>query len=244
MERDWVLVTGGSRGIGRALVEELSQQWNVVFTWRSNEQESLAVRAACADFPGWVESVCCDGSDELAVEQAAKQMLARHGAPYAVIHNAGITQDALHIQQTGENWRGVMDTNLNAVFYWNHHLLPPMMAQGGGALVLMSSVSGLKGNIGQTAYSASKAALMGLGRSLALELGRFNIRVNTLAPGMIESDMTRAMPKEVLKELRKQIPLRRLGQAQEVARVAAFMIGENSRYMTGQTLVFDGGLTA
>lgn len=108
----------------------------------------------------------------------------------------------------------------------------------------MSSVSAIKGNIGQSAYGASKAALIGLGRSLALEMGRFNIRVNCLLPGVIDSDMTRDMPADALKGLRKQIPLRRLGNAQEVARVSAFMIGNDSRYMTGQTLVLDGGLTA
>lgn len=137
-----------------------------------------------------------------------------------------------------------METNLNAVFYWNKHLLPAMISQGEGALLLMSSVSAIKGNVGQTAYGASKAAMVGLGRSLAQELGRFGIRVNCLLPGIIDSDMTRNMPPEALKGLRKQVPLRRLGTAQEVASVTAFMIGEESRYMTGQALVLDGGLTA
>ncbi|MFI8417424.1 SDR family oxidoreductase [Serratia sp. NPDC078593] len=244
MNKQWVLVTGGSRGIGRALVEELAQCWNVVFTWRSGEQASAETIAACANLAGWVESYPCDGSDQAAVERLAPELLARHGAPVAVIHNAGVTLDGLHISQTGDYWRQVMDTNLNAVFYWNKQLLPAMMAQGEGSLLLMSSVSGIKGNIGQTAYGASKAAMIGLSRSLAQELGRFGLRVNCLLPGIIESDMTRAMPAEALKALRKQIPLRRVGQAQEVAKAAAFMIGENSRYMTGQTLVLDGGLTA
>ena len=137
-----------------------------------------------------------------------------------------------------------MNTNLNAIFYWNKHLLPPMIMQGEGAVLLMSSVTAIKGNVGQSAYGASKAAMIGLGRSLALEMGRFGIRVNCLLPGIIDSDMTRAMPADALKGLRKQIPLRRLGDAQEVARVSAFMIGNDSRYMTGQTLVLDGGLTA
>ncbi|CAI1098913.1 3-oxoacyl-[acyl-carrier-protein] reductase FabG [Serratia fonticola] len=243
MTKQWVLVTGGSRGIGRALVEELAKQWNVVFTCRSGQSASAAVIETCAGLPGWVESCICDGSDEQAVNLVAPQLLARLGAPFAVIHNAGISQDDLHIQQTGERWRQVIDTNLNAIFYWNRHLLPAMMAQGEGAMVLMSSVTGIKGNTGQTAYGASKAAMIGLGKSLALEVARFGIRVNCLLPGIIESEMTQAIPPEALKALRKQIPLRRLGKASEVARTTAFLIGDDSRYMTGQILVLDGGLT-
>ncbi|WON77979.1 SDR family NAD(P)-dependent oxidoreductase [Serratia sp. UGAL515B_01] len=244
MTKQWVLVTGGSRGIGRALVVELSKQWNVVFTCRSDRPQNAEVIEACTDTPGWIEHCVCDGSDEQAVDLVAPELLARHGAPFAVIHNAGITLDSLLIQQTGERWRQVIDTNLNAIFYWNRHLLPAMMAQGEGAMVLMSSVSGIKGNIGQTAYGASKAAMIGMGKSLALEVARFGIRVNCLLPGIIESEMTEAIPAEALKALRKQIPLRRLGKASEVARATAFLIGEDSRYMTGQTLILDGGLTA
>lgn len=239
-----MLITGGSRGIGRALVEELAKEWDVVFTWRNGEQQSRDVIESSEGLPGQVSSYRCDGSKEADVDALAPQLLEKYGPPGAVIHNAGITGDSLHIQQNGDNWRNVLDTNLNSVFYWNKHLLPPMMMQGEGAVLLMSSVSAIKGNIGQSAYGASKAALIGLGRSLALEMGRFNIRVNCLLPGIIDSDMTRDMPVEALKGLRKQIPLRRLGNAQEVARVSAFMIGDDSRYMTGQTLVLDGGLTA
>lgn len=243
MTRQWVLVTGGSRGIGRALVEELAKQWNVVLTCRSEQSPSAEVIEVCAGLPGWVENRICDGSDEQAVNLVAPDLLARLGAPFAVIHNAGITQDGLHIQQTSERWRQVIDTNLNAVFYWNRHLLPAMMGQGEGAMVLMSSVSGIKGNVGQTAYAASKAAMIGLAKSLALEVARFNIRVNCLLPGIIDSEMTDAIPPEALKVLRKQIPLRRLGKASEVARAAVFLIGDDSRYMTGQSLILDGGLT-
>lgn len=244
MSRQWVLITGGSRGIGRALVEELANEWNVIFTWRNDEQQSRDVISHGEGLAGWVKSYRCDGSNQSDVDALAPQLLEKYGPPGAVIHNAGITGDGLHIQQDGDNWRNVLDTNLNAVFYWNKHLLPQMMIQGEGAVLLMSSVTAIKGNVGQSAYAASKAAMIGLGRSLALEMGRFGIRVNCLLPGVIDSDMTRAMPAEALKGLRKQIPLRRLGNAQEVARVSAFMIGNDSRYMTGQTLVLDGGLTA
>lgn len=244
MNRGWVLVTGGSRGIGRALVETLARDWNVVFTCRSITDASLATIEACAGLPGWVEAHACDGSDENSVDALAPRLLEKHGAPHAAIHNAGITADGLHIHQTPESWQRIINTNLNAVFYWNRHLLPAMILNREGALVLMSSVTAIKGNVGQTAYGATKAAMTGLCRSLAPELGRFGLRVNCLAPGIIDSEMTAAMPAEKLEAMRKQVPLRRLGTPEEVARVTAFLIGDDSRYMTGQTLVLDGGLTA
>ena len=244
MSRKWVLVTGGSRGIGRALVQTLAREWNVVFTCRHITDESLATIEACASLPGWVEACACDGSDAQRIDELAPQLLEKHGAPRAVIHNAGIALDGLHIHQTTADWQQTMDSNLSAVFYWNRRLLPAMVLAGDGALVLMSSVTAIKGNPGQTAYAATKAALTGICRSLAPELGRFGLRVNCLAPGLIASDMTDAMPQPRLETLRKQIPLRRLGTPEEVARAAAFLIGDDSRYMTGQTLVIDGGLTA
>ncbi|WP_380183061.1 SDR family oxidoreductase [Kalamiella sp. sgz302252] len=241
MNRSWVLVTGGSRGIGRAVVEELASRWNVVFTCRS---ESGLQEQKETEQTGWIRRCLCDGSDQQAVDVAAPALLAQYGAPFALIHNAGITHDDLHIKQTGERWRQVIETNLSAIFYWNRHLLPAMIAQGQGAIVLMSSVTGIKGNIGQTTYGATKAAMTGMARSLALEVARFNIRVNCLLPGVIASEMTGAIPPEALKALRRQIPLRRLGKASEIARAAAFLISDESSYMTGQSLVLDGGLTA
>ncbi len=238
------MVTGGSRGIGRAIVEELAQRWNVVFTWRSGQQQSEDVLAACGKLPGWVEGICCDGTDPGQVDKVTADLLTRHGAPHAIIHNAGITQDRLHLHHDAESWTRIIETNLNAVFYFNKNLLPEMLIQRSGAILLMSSVSAIKGNPGQTAYGASKAAMVGLGRSLALELGRFNIRVNCLLPGIIESEMTQEIPAEVQKLLRKQIALRRAGTVKEVAQAAAFLIGDESQYMTGQSLILDGGMTA
>lgn len=240
----WILVTGGSRGIGRATVLELAKEWNVVFTWQSAEQQSQSLLALCESLPGQVEGIRCDGRDEAAVNDLASQLIQRIGAPYGIVHNAGVTLDALHMYQTSDNWRHVMDTNLNAVFNWNKPLLPVMMAQKEGAIVMMSSVSGIKGNTGQTAYSASKAAMIGLSRSLAVELGRFGIRVNSLLPGFIDSEMLQSLPKEKIAAIRSLIPMRRLGQPEEIAGAVAWLVGEGSRYMTGQTLVLDGGMTA
>ncbi|PDO84077.1 SDR family oxidoreductase [Kosakonia sacchari] len=241
MSDSWILVTGGNRGIGSAIVNELRSDNNIVFTSRStksspdeNNQSSNTI----------IEHVVCDNCDVVQVEKVAKDLLNRYGPPKAVIHNAGVTQDELHIRQSIEQWRNVIDTNLNAIFYWNQYLLPEMMANGDGVILLVSSVTGIKGNIGQTAYGASKAAHFGLARSLALEVARFGIRVNCLAPGVIDSDMTHNLSPDALKKLRSQIPLRRFGSVAEVAKVARFMISESCQYMTGQTIVLDGGMTA
>jgi 3-oxoacyl-[acyl-carrier protein] reductase len=240
----WILVTGGSGVIGRATVHELAKEWNVVFTWHSGEEQSQSLLTLCESLPGRVEGIRCDGRDEVMVNDRAAKLVERLGAPYGIIHNAGITLDALHLLQTSDNWRQVMDTNLNAVFHWNKPLLPAMIAQREGAIVMMSSVSGIKGNVGQTAYAASKAAMIGLSRSLALEVGRFGIRVNSILPGFIDSEMLQSLTKEKMAAIRSLIPMKRLGQPEEIASAVAWLVGDGSRYMTGQTLVIDGGITA
>ena len=245
MSSQWVLVTGGSRGIGQALVTELQHNWNVVFTGRS--AEGIANTLSIVEHTQsnqWVKGFQCDGKDEQQVKELAQSLLGSHGAPTAIIHNAGIARDALHIHQNAEIWRDILDNNVISMINWNRELLPAMLMARYGSIVLMSSVTGLKGNIGQTAYAASKAAMMGVARSLAHEVGRFGIRVNCIAPGFIDSDMTRAIPENKLKLIKQSIPLRRFGQPQEVAKMAEFLIGEDSQYITGQTIVLDGGLTA
>ncbi|RCX00590.1 MULTISPECIES: SDR family oxidoreductase [Kosakonia] len=241
MSDSWILVTGGNRGIGSAIVNELRSDNNIVFTSRSTKSSPDENNQSSKTF---IEHVVCDNCDVVQVETVAKDLLNRYGPPKAVIHNAGVTQDELHIRQSIEQWRNVIDTNLNAIFYWNKYLLPEMMANGDGVILLVSSVTGIKGNIGQTVYGASKAAHFGLARSLALEVARFGIRVNCLAPGVIDSDMTHNLSPDALKKLRSQIPLRRFGSVEEVAKVARFMISEPCQYMTGQTIVLDGGMTA
>lgn len=245
MAEEWILITGGSRGIGQELVTHLLPDWNIVFTGRS-EKDIIRTQSSAQSMgtSTWVKGVRCDGKDEACVERTARWLIDEFGAPTAVIHNAGMTNDALHIHQTAQDWRDILDNNLISVLNWNRQLLPAMMTRGKGSVVLMSSVTALKGNSGQTAYAASKAAMMGLSRSLAREVGRFGIRVNCLAPGLIAGDMVQAIAEPKLKALRKNIPLRRLGQANDVAQATAFLIGEGSSYLTGQTLVLDGGLSA
>lgn len=242
--KKWVLVTGGSRGIGRSVVEALAKEYVVIFTWRDREQAAQEVMQNCASLAGGAVGYACDGSQPEQVEALAKQLTAEYGAPWAIVHNAGITGDALHMNQTSENWLHVMNTNLNAILYWNRFLLPAMVMQGEGAVVLMSSVSAIKGNSGQTAYSATKAGMIGIGRSLAHEVGRFNIRVNSVAPGLIESEMLEKMPDAKRSAMLKQIPLKRAGKPEDVAAAVSFLISDASAWITGQTLVVDGGMTA
>ncbi|CAI8729985.1 SDR family oxidoreductase [Kosakonia quasisacchari] len=241
MSDSWILVTGGNRGIGSAIVNELRSDNNIIFTSRSTKSSLDENKQSGKTF---IKHVVCDNCDVVQVEMVAKDLLNRYGPPKAVIHNAGVTQDELHIRQSIDQWRNVIDTNLNAIFYWNKYLLSEMMANGDGAILLVSSVTGIKGNIGQTAYGASKAAHFGLARSLALEVARFGVRVNCLVPGVIDSDMTQNLSADALRKLRSQIPLRRFGSVEEVAKVARFMISESCQYMTGQTIVLDGGMTA
>lgn len=240
----WILVTGGSRGIGRATVERLAQQRNVVFTWHSDQHSASEVERACEGLVGNVQGFRCDGSDEQAVTRLATDLLARHGAPSAIVHNAGITLDTLHINQNSADWCKVINTNLNCIFYWNHMLIKPMIMQGKGSVVMMSSVSGIKGNSGQSAYGASKAAMIGLARSLSVELSRFGIRVNCLLPGYICTDIMANIPEEKIAELLKSIPMKRFGKATEVASAVSWLVSDESSYMTGQTLILDGGLAS
>lgn len=244
INRPWVLVTGGTRGIGLALVRRLAARHDVVFTWRHSVDEAQRLVEECQSKEQAVRSVQCDGSQADAVHDVASRLISQHGAPLALINNAGVTRDGALINMDTSVWRDVIDQNLNASFYWTRALLPAMLEAGCGTVLMMSSVSGIKGNAGQTNYSATKAALIGLTRSLALEVARFGVRVNAIAPGVIDTDMTRRMPEKAFGALCKSIPMRRAGDAGDIAAMAEYLIGEQGRYITGQCFVVDGGMTA
>lgn len=239
----WVLVTGGSRGIGESVVKHLADKYNVVFTWLREEEQARALESECAQFAGKVIGFRCDGTCAAQVDTLAANLLSEHGAPFGIIHNAGITRDALHFRQTSKDWHAVINTNLNAIFHWNQALLPAMMTKSEGSIVMMSSVSAIKGNAGQVAYAATKAAMLGMTRSLAKEVARFNLRVNSVLPGLIETEMVQVMAEAEKKILRKGIPMRRFGRKEEVSQVVGFLLSDGSSYITGQSLVVDGGIT-
>jgi 3-oxoacyl-[acyl-carrier protein] reductase len=241
----WILVTGGSRGIGRSIVEHLAQLgYPVVFTYQHAKGAADALEAAVAASGGRATGFCCDGSSEVEVKALAARLLPERGAPGALVLNAGIARDTLLMQMSTEQWDQVIDTNLRSIFLAAREYLPGMMENRDGTILLMSSVTALKGNVGQTNYAATKAAMLGIARSLALEVSRFNIRVNAIAPGFIETDMLGSFSEQQLAQIRKLVPLHRLGSAQEVAALVGFLISAGAAYITGQTFVVDGGLSA
>lgn len=243
--KKWVLVTGGTRGIGRGLVEAFcGAGYDVVFTYQRSHDSAAALERAMADEGASAAGHCCDSADEAAVNALALGLLAERGAPHAVVNNVGITRDAVLMRMSSTQWNDVINANLNAAFYVTRAFVEAMLGKGDGVILQMSSVSGFKGNIGQTNYSATKAALIGMTRSLALELGRFNIRVNAIAPGFIATEMVADIPESKIKAIRASIPLRRLGTVREVAALATYLASADSAYITGQTFVIDGGLTA
>jgi len=241
----WVLVTGGTRGIGRGIVEAFAADgYRVCFTYRQSSEVADALVQQLAAAGHQAEGVCCDCSDEAAVRSLADTLLTRHGAPHAIVNNVGITRDVPLMRMSDQQWREVMDNNLNSAFFVTRNFAGAMAEQGDGVILQMSSVTGIKGNPGQTNYGASKAALIGMTRSLALEMSRFNVRVNAVVPGFIETEMVAEIPPAQLTTLRKGIPLRRLGSVKEVAALCLFLSSADGSYMTGQTFVIDGGLSA
>jgi 3-oxoacyl-[acyl-carrier protein] reductase len=240
----WVLVTGGARGIGLGMVKAFAAaDLKVAFTYKSSAESARALESSMAEQGFRVSGHACDSTDEVAVQTLADRLLAEHGAPYAIVNNAGITRDSLLMKMSTEDWRAVVDTNLNSAFFITRAFTPSMIEAGDGVVLQISSVAAHKGVAGQTNYSATKAALTAMTRSLALELGRFNLRVNAIAPGYIATDMFENIPDAQRKSIRNSIPLRRIGAVEDISSLALFLLGPSASYITGQTFVVDGGLT-
>ncbi|AZS50105.1 SDR family oxidoreductase [Entomomonas moraniae] len=238
-----VLVTAGSRGIGAAIVRVLSKHYNIVFTYRTNKEQAELLAKSLTNNNTFCVCYPCDVTKTSEVKSFCEMLLDKHGTPYALINNAGISVNNLQINMTIAEWQTVIETNLNATFYFNHYLLNPMIIDGDGCIINISSISGLRGNIGQTSYSASKAAQIGMTKSLAKEVAMFNVRVNSIAPGLVETEMTAELPKKVLDQLIKSTPLRKIGQPDDVAKMVEYLLGEGGNFITGQTMVIDGGLS-
>ena len=234
------LVTGASRGIGRAIAHTLASQGLRVVGTATTPAGAQAVDALLAPLGG--RGVVLDVNDAAAVDAAVDAIVKADGALHVLVNNAGITRDTLALRMKDEDWDAVLDTNLKAVFRLSRAVLRPMMKQRHGRIINITSVVGASGNAGQVNYAAAKAGVAGLTRSLAREVGSRQITVNCVAPGFIATDMTEVLPEAQKQALLQQIPLGRLGLADEVAHAVAFLASPLAGYITGEQLHVNGGM--
>jgi 3-oxoacyl-[acyl-carrier protein] reductase len=243
LEGKVALVTGGSRGIGSAIVERfVANGAHVAFTYRSSAEQANALAKRLSTDEIKVKAFQSDASSYEAAETLVKQVLADFEKVDILVNNAGITRDTLMLRMTEAHWDDVMQTNLKSVFNLTKHILRPMMKNRGGSIINMSSIVGMTGNAGQANYAASKAGIFGFTKSIAKEVGSRNIRCNAIAPGFIETDMTDTLDEKTKENYLANIPLKRLGKAEEIADVCVFLGSEMSAYLSGQTISVCGAL--
>ena len=235
------LVTGATRGIGRAVALALAQRGMTVVGTATSESGAAAISDYLAAFPG-SKGVVLNVTDAAAVDGLIDQLVKDHGGLQVLVNNAGITRDTLSMRMKDDDWDAVMDTNLKAVFRLSRTVMRPMMKQRYGRIVNITSVVGAAGNPGQANYAASKAAVAGLSRVLAKELGSRGITVNCVAPGFIDTDMTRSLNEDQRAALVNQIPLGHLGRPEDVAEAVAFLASPQAAYITGTELHVNGGM--
>ena len=235
------LVTGASRGIGRAIAAALAAQGLRVIGTATTDAGAQAIGAALAAWPGCRGAVL-DVNDGTAADALVEAIVKADGGLQVLVNNAGITRDQLAMRLKDDDWDAVLDTNLKAVFRLCRAAIRPMMKQRFGRIVNITSVVGMSGNPGQANYAAAKAGVAGMTRALARELGSRNITVNCVAPGFIATDMTDALPEAQRAALLQQIPLGRLGTADEVAHAVAFLASPGAGYITGTELSVNGGM--
>lgn len=238
-----VLITGASRGIGRAIALRFARDGaRIGINYLSNVKAAEATAEDVSRLGAEPLLLPGDVSDQVIVASMLDSLLQRWGRIDVLINNAGIVRDTLILRMSDDDWDTVLQTNLRSAFLCTRAVLRPMLRQRSGRIINVASISGLRGNAGQSNYAASKAALIGFTKSVAREVASRGITVNAVAPGLIETDITTNMPEKARAALIEQIPLGRMGTIDEVANVVSFLASEPASYVTGQAIVVDGGL--
>lgn len=238
------LVTGGSRGIGKAIVWALAREGaKVAFVYRSSKESADQLVKDLELDQHEAIGIQADVASKADADRVVEEVLAKWEKIDILVNNAGIIKDGLLMTMDEENWTAVINTNLNSVYNFTHAVIRPMISARSGRVVNMSSVAAHFGNAGQANYAASKGGIEGFTRCLATEVARRGITINAVAPGFIETDMTEAVRNAAEAEIKKHIPCRRLGQPEDIANAVLFLVGDESAYITGQTITVDGGLT-
>lgn len=236
------LVTGASRGLGRATALMLAQNGAYVIGTATTLAGAAEIDLGLANIGAAGEGVVLDVTVKSQVDALMERLSAEDKSPLILVNNAGITADDLLLRMSEDDWYRVIETNLNAVFRMTHACMKHMFRSRAGRIITIGSVVGSSGNAGQCNYTAAKAAVIGFSKSLAAEMGSRSITVNVVAPGFIETDMTASMPERVKDELLKRIPMRRLGQVDDIAEAVLFLASDAARYITGTTLHVNGGM--
>lgn len=236
------LVTGASRGIGAAIAQELGKQGAIVVGTATTQNGAEQISAALKDAGIKGTGLALDVNNSEQIQNTLKTIAELYGDVSILVNNAGITKDTLLMRMTDDDWNDVVSTNLGSVYRMSQAVLRPMMKARTGRIISISSVVGHMGNAGQTNYAAAKAGMAGFTKSLASEVGSRNITVNCVAPGFIDTDMTRSLPEEHKNGLLQHIPLARLGQDKEIAAAVVFLASPSAAYITGETLHVNGGM--
>lgn len=238
------IITGGVRGIGKAIATEFCKNGaNVLISYRSNEEAARQTAAELEQYGTKVITVKGDIADPAHSDELVQVAKENFGRIDILVNNAGITKDMLLLRMGAEDFKSVIDTNLNGTFYCTRAVTPVMVKQKSGTIINLSSIVGVKGNPGQVNYSASKAGIIGLTLSVAKELGRRNITVNAIAPGFIDTEMTGILTEEQKAKMLEAVSLGRLGKPEDIAKTAVFLASEGGAYITGQVIGVDGGMS-